>query len=225
MARIRSIKPEFFTSEDICALPPFARLLYIALWCEADRKGRLVWKPGTFKLRYFPGDEGLNVKELCDLLVMRKLVTLYGDGLAFIPSFEDHQHINPRESDSTLPDPDASPRVRTRQPRDSDAQVGKEGKGKEGKEDASGRGTRLSPDWQPSETEKRWAEDARPDLTVTVEIEKFRDYWVAKAGADASKRDWTATWRNWIRNAHATNGGVKAAQTAGTPRQRRELGA
>ena len=45
MARIRTIKPEFFTSEDIVALSPLARLLFIALWCEADREGRLVWKP------------------------------------------------------------------------------------------------------------------------------------------------------------------------------------
>ena len=43
MARIRTIKPEFFTSDDICALSPLARLLYVGLWCEADREGRLVW--------------------------------------------------------------------------------------------------------------------------------------------------------------------------------------
>ena len=42
MARIRTIKPEFFTSDDICALSPRARLLYVGLWCEADREGRLV---------------------------------------------------------------------------------------------------------------------------------------------------------------------------------------
>ena len=56
MARIRTIKPEFFTSEDIVSLSPLARLLYQATWCEADKEGRLQWKPGTFKLRYFPAD-------------------------------------------------------------------------------------------------------------------------------------------------------------------------
>ena len=39
VARIRTIKPDFFTSEDIVVLTPWARLLYIALWCEADREG------------------------------------------------------------------------------------------------------------------------------------------------------------------------------------------
>ena len=137
MARIRTIKPEFFTSEDIVGLSPLARLLYIALWCEADREGRLVWKPRTMKLRYFPADD-CNIDALCAEIVSQGLVKLYGEGLAFIPSFTDHQHLNPREAVSTLPSPDASPRVRTRQPRASDAQGGREGKGKErkGKEHA-----------------------------------------------------------------------------------------
>jgi len=29
--------------------------------------------------------------------------------------------------------------------------------------------------------------------------EQFRDYWLAKSGADACKADWEATWRNWVR--------------------------
>lgn len=128
MARIRTIKPEFFTSEDIVSLSPLARLLYIAIWCEADKAGRLAWKPKTFKMRYLPADE-CSVEALCDEVVKAGLVRLYGDGLAYIPKFAEHQHINPRETESKLPDPDAS---RTRRPRASDAQGGREGKGKEG---------------------------------------------------------------------------------------------
>lgn len=105
MARIRTIKPEFFTSEDIVALSPLARLLYIAIWCEADKEGRLEWKPNTFKLRYLPGD-ACDIQPLCDELIRRGVVVLYGDGLAFIPKFRNHQHINPRESESRLPGPD-----------------------------------------------------------------------------------------------------------------------
>lgn len=104
MARIRTIKPEFFTSEDIVGLSPLARLLFIATWCEADKAGRLRWKPGTFKLRYLPGDAA-DVHQLCAELVNAGLVVLYGDGLAYIPKFHLHQHINPRESESTLPAP------------------------------------------------------------------------------------------------------------------------
>lgn len=104
MARIRTIKPEFFTSEDIVALSPLARLLYIALWCEADKEGRLPWKPLTFKLRYLPGDS-CDVAALTDELLARGLVVLYGDGLAYIPMFRAHQHINPREAESRYPAP------------------------------------------------------------------------------------------------------------------------
>lgn len=136
MARIRTIKPEFFTSEDIVSLSPLARLLYVATWCEADKEGRLAWKPLTFKLRYFPGDE-CDIKALCQELVDAKLVVLYGEGLAYIPKFGTHQHINPRESASQLPEPDASPRVATRESRDSDAQGGREGKEGKGTRDAS----------------------------------------------------------------------------------------
>lgn len=146
MARIRTIKPDFFTSEDIVALSPLARLLYIAIWCEADKEGRLVWKPNTFKLRYLPGDN-CDVHALCAEITDRGLVKLYGDGLAVIPAFAAHQHINPRESESVLPAPDedsdAIPartvpdrgelaRVPDASPRVPDAQVGREGKGKEG---------------------------------------------------------------------------------------------
>lgn len=139
MARIRTIKPEFFTSEDIVSLSPMARILYIALWCEADREGRLVWKPLTFKLRYLPADD-CDIKALCNEIVERGLVRLYGEGYAVIPAFGAHQHINPRESASQLPDPCASvtraARVGTRKPRASDVQVGREGKGKEWNEDS-----------------------------------------------------------------------------------------
>jgi hypothetical protein len=137
MARIRTIKPEFFTSEDIVSLSPLARLLYIALWCEADKEGRMVWKPSTFKLRYMPGDS-CDIHALCKEIADNGLVVLYGNGYAYIPAFKSHQHINPRETASQLPEPDAKstrqPRVGTRQPRDHDAQGGREGKGKEGKE-------------------------------------------------------------------------------------------
>lgn len=134
MARIRTIKPEFFTSEDIVSLTPMARLLYIALWCEADKEGRLLWKPRTFKMRYFPADD-CSIDSLCEELVSGGLVRLYGEGFAFIPAFTMHQHINPRETGSQLPEPPEKltrqPRVGHASPRDSDAQGGREGKGRE----------------------------------------------------------------------------------------------
>ena len=133
MARIRTIKPEFFTSEDIVSMSPLARLFYIALWCEADREGRLEWKPRTLKLRYLPGDD-CDISELADELIGSGLIELYevdGKVYAEIPSFKKHQIINNRESESQIPS-----RVEhasgTRQARvKAEGKEGREGKGRE----------------------------------------------------------------------------------------------
>lgn len=79
MARIRTIKPDFFTSEDIVSLSTLARLLFIATWLEADREGRLVWRPKTLKLRYLPGDN-CEIEKLADELLHTGLVVTYEVG-------------------------------------------------------------------------------------------------------------------------------------------------
>jgi hypothetical protein len=164
MARIRTIKPEFFTSEDIVALSPLARLLYIAMWCEADKAGRLVWKPRTFKLRYLPGDD-CDVMTLCEEVVRAGLVVPYGDGYAYIPKFTRHQHINPRESESVLPLPERADEELTRgdaSARVDDAQGGREGKGREG--DSVAKATGGTPPVDNSDAEKRELYDAGKSL-------------------------------------------------------------
>ena len=131
MSRIRTIKPEFFTSEDIVSMSPLARLYYVSLWCEADREGRFEWKPKTFKLRYLPGDN-CDMDMLSSELIDAGLIVLYqveGKTFAEIPTFTKHQVINNRESESQIPARVAHA-SNTRQPR-----VKAEGKeGREGKE-------------------------------------------------------------------------------------------
>lgn len=210
MARIRTIKPEFFTSEDICSLTPMARLLYVALWCEADKEGRLVWKPRTFKLRYFPADD-CDIDALARELVASRLVVPYGDGLAYIPQFRKHQHINPRESASTLPEPAESDASSTRHDasvtvdaRCNHAQGGREGKGREGKEDASQRvqprkrapsKTSLPHDFAISDRVRSWAADKGHDR-LEQHLESFRGKATAKGYAYA---DWDAAFMEAIR--------------------------
>ena len=60
------------------------------------------------------------------------------------------------------------------------------------------RGTRLPSDWVPSELLKAWAQQKRPDLDFDTTVERFRNHWTAKAGKDAVKLDWEATFRNWV---------------------------
>ena len=234
MARIRTIKPEFFTSEDIISLSPLARLLFQACWCEADREGRMEWKPNTMKFRYFPGDN-CDINAVADEVVQRGLVELYevsGRKYAFIPTFSRHQHINPRESVSVLPSPDqdltrgdASRRVKSR----IDAQVGREGKGKEGKE---GSNPPLSP--LPEIPEQPLLEPApvalrapktkprsqipanwRPNeagislaeacgLDLVRTMQRFTAHHQAKGSLMA---DWQAAWRTWCTSPYNTPSG------------------
>jgi hypothetical protein len=182
MARIRTIKPEFFTSDDICALSPLARLLYVGLWCEADRAGRLVWMPRVFKRRYLP-DDSCDVGTLAEELLKRGLVVLYGEGLAHIPTFSRHQHVNPREASSKLPAPDsgACESAGDASLHVGDAQGGRErnGQGREGEwEEAreGGRAHALPENWKPDDEDLAWAASARPDLTpalLEAETERF----------------------------------------------------
>lgn len=213
MARIRTIKPEFFTSEDVVSLSPLARLLYIALWCEADREGRFVYKPATFKLRYLPADT-CDCLALCDELLLRGMVKLYGEGLAYIPAFSDHQSVNPRESASTLPEPDATPRVRTRRdPSNLDvhAQRGREGKGKEGKGTRVNAKTPLPADFAISERVQAWAAE-KGHSQIPERFEHFCGQARAKAYTYA---DWDEAFMAAIRGDWAKLGTAPAANLPG----------
>ena len=219
MARIRTIKPEFFTSEDIVSLSPFARLLYIALWCEADREGRFSWKPNTFKMRYLPGDT-LDIDALARELVASGLVKLYGDSLAYIPEFSKHQHVNPREAASILPAPNENKkkaRVSDASARDSDAHVGKEGKGKEGDSSASKtRKTSIPENFEISERVKVWAA-SKGHTNLQAHFESFQGKCKAK---NYQYTDWDEAFMGAIRDDWAK---LKPANGSEKPRTRKEL--
>lgn len=56
--------------------------------------------------------------------------------------------------------------------------------------------TELPDDW------KAFAEQEEPDLDPKRLFENFHDYWNGLSGAKAIKKDWTATWRNFVRSFH-----------------------
>lgn len=63
------------------------------------------------------------------------------------------------------------------------------------------RGSRIKTDWQPSPQDLQHAfKKGLTDDATREQAERFRDHWISKAGADAVKLDWAATWRNWIGN-------------------------
>lgn len=67
------------------------------------------------------------------------------------------------------------------------------------------KGSRLDPNWQLPDDWAIWAKQTRPDLNINQIADGFRDYWIAAPGAKGIKADWSATWRNWVRNQKATN--------------------
>ncbi|WP_420564157.1 helix-turn-helix domain-containing protein [Thalassobaculum sp.] len=69
-----------------------------------------------------------------------------------------------------------------------------------GKSARSPKATRIDPSWQPSEDDRAFArQQGLSDRETDREADQFRDYWIAKAGKDAAKLDWPATWRSWVR--------------------------
>ena len=99
MARIRTIKPEFWTDEKIVELSPFSRLLFIGLWNFADDEGRMVFSLGRIKMQIFPGDS-LDISELFGE-IRGKLVEIYTiDNIEYlqITGFSRHQKIDKRMS-------------------------------------------------------------------------------------------------------------------------------
>ena len=84
---------------------------------------------------------------------------------------------------------------------------------------ASDRGSLLPPNWR---LPKEWGDWAMAhglsEFEARREAEKFRDYWTALSGAKARKKDWFATWRNWVRTA------VERRGPQGTGYRRRNYG-
>lgn len=65
---------------------------------------------------------------------------------------------------------------------------------------AAKRGSRLPTDWSPDPEDVAYAVGEGFTEREARRIgEIFRDYWSARSGKDATKLDWHATWRNWIR--------------------------
>jgi uncharacterized protein YdaU (DUF1376 family) len=71
------------------------------------------------------------------------------------------------------------------------------------KSKADATASRLPADWKPSDVEIEFCKTERPDLNPVAVADLFRDYWVAQPGVKGRKVDWSATWRNWVRNQRA----------------------
>lgn len=108
MARIRYIKPGFFDNERLGSLPLAARLLFIGLWCHADRDGRLEDRPARIKKEIL-GYDRVDCDRLLGVLQASGFLMRYSVSdlpLLQIVNFHKHQKPHVNESASTYPAPE-----------------------------------------------------------------------------------------------------------------------
>jgi hypothetical protein len=112
VARIRSVKPEFWTDRKMArSLSREARLFYIALWNQADEHGRLQGDPRFLKGQCFPYDDDLgldDIDRLVDEVAASGRAVKYvvdGDPYLFLPKLGDHQRLEPNKVASRHPSP------------------------------------------------------------------------------------------------------------------------
>ena len=186
MARIRTIKPDFWTDEKLTECSLSARLLFIGTWNFSDDNGNLDRSSKQIKARVFPLDN-LDCEPLILELLEKELLVEYEyeDRLYLhIQGFNKHQLIN-RPSKPQCPLYDDS--LRTHGVLITEGR--KERKGVEGKE------TLIPDDFSVSERVIEWA-----NKNKYYNLEKHLDSFVLKAKSKGYKYvDWDSAFMNAIR--------------------------
>ena len=67
------------------------------------------------------------------------------------------------------------------------------------KRGAAKRGTRIPEPFILTHEMREWAAVEVPTVDADASTRRFVDYWRAESGTKATKLDWIATWRNWLR--------------------------
>ena len=110
MARIRTVKPEFWGSPEAAQMSRDARLLVLGLISFSDDEGRFLANPGAIAGFVYPNDGDVTPRKVLrwlDEVAGSGMVELYEDrGVKYgcFPSWERHQVIN-RRTRSKLPPP------------------------------------------------------------------------------------------------------------------------
>jgi len=110
VARTRNIKPAFFDNDTLGSLDPLVRLLFIGLWCIADREGRLEDRPRRIK-KTLLGYDDATAEETSGMLQQLAdtgfIIRYEAEGSEYIQivNFSKHQNPNMKEKGSEIPPP------------------------------------------------------------------------------------------------------------------------
>ncbi len=99
MARIRTIKPEFWDDEKLATIPRDARLLFIGMWNFSDDYSVVKGHPSWLRNKIFPYDDIKQAvfNEWLECLVRIRAIIPFdhnGEKFFYIRTFKDHQNIN-----------------------------------------------------------------------------------------------------------------------------------
>ena len=105
MARIRTIKPDFFRHEGLQDLEiahpgKYPMLVFSGLWGHCDKSGRFEWRPRQLKLDILPF-LSFDMAETLQILVGGGMVERYeveGKQYGVIRSFPEHQRVSGKEA-------------------------------------------------------------------------------------------------------------------------------
>lgn len=178
--RIRTIKPEFWSSDDIAGLDLEDRLLFIGLWSYVDDNGVGLDKEHLIVSELFPRDLYMNHREtiarvsrgLQHLFLAGLIVRYEVDGEAFlqIVSWDKHQRID-RPNKPRFPCYTGDRETLARHSRDYRANVAS------GTEEQGNRGTGEQYSLRSTEVETR--KDSKP-TTYPEDFERFWSVYPAK---------------------------------------------
>lgn len=143
MARIRTIKPEFFRSRSLSRCSRDARFTFAGMWTEADSMGRGIADPRIIKGAIWPLDDDITPAIVAQHLseLEREHITLYevdGETYFEVQNWEKHQAASYRQGEPVHPAPPShEPCMPPHAGRTPPSAV-REGKGKEGNARAPG---------------------------------------------------------------------------------------
>lgn len=224
MARIRTVKPEFFRHEGLqdlaAANGAHVMLVFAGLWGHCDRAGRFEWRPRQLKLDILPFLE-FDMGEALSALEGAGFIQRYEvDGKVFglIPSFADHQRFSGKEASEKEKHP--APPVKQRGSAGealgkhvpAQEEEGKEVEEREGKGERAS-APRSSPVASPSKPKRElWPEGAvvpedwmaaalgerrrlgLPPVDIPVVATKFANFHAAAQNQPRSPTEWQAAW-------------------------------
>lgn len=221
MARIRTIKPEFCTSEQIVECSTSARLLFICMWCFCDDGGVHPASIKRLKMEVFPGDSLADddIQAMVnELLQVGLIVEFEAENERFwhVSGWDKHQKIDrptmkyPRPTVQNSTSPRRAIDERSTSPRD-----GMEWNGMERNGDKEGLPETAPPTDGQSGSDKKTKRFVKPTLAEVTEYcrernnsvdpAKFIDFYESKGWVVGKSRTPMKDWKAAIRSTWETS--------------------